>query len=83
MLKNPYSCAESPKRAAVCILHIMFDGMGYVEIMATRARSQIEVFSGVDPVSPIGVICRWLQHVRSAFKRDETPAEEKTDRWKE
>lgn len=53
----------------------MFNGVGYVEIMATGARSEIEVFSCVDPVSPIGVISRWFQYIGFAFKSYETPAE--------
>lgn len=66
-----YPCAESLERASVC----MFSGIGYVEIMATGARSKIEVFGSVDPVSPIRVIRRWFQYIGFAFKRYKTPAE--------
>lgn len=50
----------------------MFSGVGYVEIMATGARSKMEEFSCVDPVSPIGVISRWFQYKGFAFKSYET-----------
>lgn len=50
--------------------------------MATGARSETEVLSCVDPVSPIRVIGRRLQHVRFAFERYETPAErEEQSAW--
>lgn len=57
MFNNPYPCAESGEWTTLC----MFSGIGYVEIMATGARCEIEVFSCVDPVSPIRVISRWFQ----------------------
>lgn len=42
--------------------------------MAAGARREIEVFSCVDPVSPIRVISRWFQYVGFAFERYEAPA---------
>ena len=68
---DAYPCAEGLERTAVC----MFNRSGYVEIVATGARSEIEVFSCVDPVSPIGVISRWFQYEGFAFKSYETPEE--------
>lgn len=68
---NPYPCAESRERTAICV----FTGVGYVEIVATGAGSEIEVFGCVDPVSPIRVIGGWFQYVGFAFKRYETPAQ--------
>lgn len=76
---NPYPCAESPEWTAVC----MFRGIRYVEIMAAGARSKIEVFSCVDPVSPIRVISRWFHDIGFAFKRYETPAERGRRAWKD
>lgn len=55
----------------------MFNGVGYVKFMATGARCKIEVFSCVDPVSPIRVISRWFQYIGFAFKSYETSAERK------
>lgn len=43
--------------------------------MAAGARREIEMFSCVDPVSPIRVIRRWFQYVGFAFKRYEASAE--------
>lgn len=61
----------------------MFNGRGYVEIMAAGTRSKIEVFSCVDPVSPIRVISRWFQYIGFAFKRYETPAERGKSAWRD
>lgn len=56
----------------------MFAGIGYVEIMATGARSDTEVISCVDPVSPVRVNGRWFQYVGFVFKRYEASAEKET-----
>lgn len=69
--KCPHPCAEVSERTALC----MCSGRGYVEIMATGARSKAEVFGSVDPVNPIRVISTWFQYIRSVSKWYKTPAE--------
>lgn len=53
----------------------MLNRRGDVEVMATGARRNTEVFGCVDPVSPICVVGGWFQDVRLALQRYETPAE--------
>lgn len=71
VFNNPYPCAKSLEWAAVCVRR----WIGRVEIMATGARSKIEVFSCVNPVSPIRAISTWFQYIGSFAKRYKTPAE--------
>lgn len=51
-LNHPYPCTEGPEWTAVCLFTWIRD----VEIMATGARRETEMFGRVDPVSPISVI---------------------------
>lgn len=66
----PHPGAEGPEGAAG---RVFFGGCG-VEDVAAGARRQPEVLGGVDPVSPVGVFGRRLQHIGRVFEGDETPA---------
>lgn len=61
---EPYPRAEGLEGAADCV----FNGRRCVEVMAAGAPGEPEVFGGVDPVSPIGVVRRWFQYVGRVFK---------------
>lgn len=49
---DPYPRVEGPEGAADCV----FNGRRHVGLMAAGASGEPEVFGGVDPVSPIGVV---------------------------
>lgn len=79
VFNNPYPSAESPEGTASCVSY----GVRYVEIVATGARGNIEVFGCVDPVSPIVVIIGRFQYIGFVFKRYESPGEIERERERE